>query len=120
MYREVRKPKDLRTFFIFAKLEGYLVTLRFIKTSGNIGDYRCNTEVRKPIIKTVRNFRFIKSKDIDNDLLGAIGDLVRMDSLRAFTILDGSMCLAAGMKVSAFKILIIHAVILLSCNILVS
>ena len=120
MYGEVRKLNDFKTAFVFAKLEGPLITLGFAKISRTTGEFGYNSEVKNPTIETVRNYLFIETKDIDSDLLGAIEDLIRVNKLGAFTICDGSICFAAEMKVSAFEILIMDAVILLSWNISVS
>ena len=114
------KPNDFKTALVFAELEGPLVTLGFAELSRISGEFKYNSEVKNPTIETVRNYLFIETEDSDNDLFGATGDLVRVDKLGAFTIRDGSICFVAEMKVSAFEILTIDAIIAVSWNLSVS
>ena len=116
MYGEVSKPKEFKTAVVYAKLKGPLVTLAFAEISSITGGFGYNSEVTKPTVETVRNFPFIKSKNSQGDLLAALGDLFRVDDPGAYTIRNGSMWLAAGLKVGAFKMLTVDAVIIISWN----
>ena len=116
MYGEVSQQDDFKTAFVFAKLEGPLVTLAFAEISGITGGFGYNSEITLPTIETVPNFPFIESKEISDDLLATLGNLMKLDGSGAFTIRNGSMWFAAGLKVSAFKMLDIDAVVVVSWN----
>ena len=116
MYGEVKEPKGFKTAFVFAKLEGPLVTLAFAEISGVTGGFGYNSEIRKPTIETVHEFAFFNSKLISNDLITTLGNLMKVDGSGTFTVRDGSIWLAAGLKVSAFKMLSIDAAIVVSWN----
>lgn len=116
MYGEVKKPENFKTAFVFAKLEGPLVTLEFAEISGITGGFGYNSEVKLPQVESVRDFPFIEGKEINDDLLTTLQNLVKVDGSGAFTIRNGSMWLAAGLKVGALKMLDIDAVIIVSWN----
>ncbi|KAI1174568.1 hypothetical protein F4777DRAFT_380648 [Nemania sp. FL0916] len=93
MYGQMKDPA-FDTAFVFAKLEGPLITLEFAEISGITGGFGYNNEA------------------VGENLLEYLRKLVSTTGF--FTIKDGAMWLAAGLKVSAFKILDIDAVFIVS------
>ncbi|GAP85316.1 putative transcriptional activator srcap-like protein [Rosellinia necatrix] len=114
MYGKVKKPTEFETAFVFAKLEGPLITLEFAEISGITGGFGYNNEIKPPSIDTVREFPFIRKKDAGGSLLDYLGELVTVDGKGFFTVRSGAMWLAAGLKVSALSMLDIDAVFVVS------
>lgn len=116
MYGIVKKPKDFKTAFLFAKLEGPLITLAFAEISGITGGFGYNSDIKHPTVETVRSFPFLEGSKISDNLLDTLGNLVSVDGSGAFSIRNESMWIAAGLKVSAFKMLSVDAVVVVSWN----
>lgn len=116
MYGIVKKPKDFKTAFVFAKLEGPLITLAFAEISGITGGFGYNSDIKHPTVETVRSFPFLEGSKISDNLLDTLGNLVSVDGSGAFSIRNESMWIAAGLKVSAFKMLSVDAVVVVSWN----
>ncbi|KAI5925520.1 hypothetical protein F4810DRAFT_708466 [Camillea tinctor] len=111
MYGQMKNP-DFDTAFVFAKLEGPLITLEFAEISGITGGFGYNNEVKPPPIERVNEFPFIKTTQVGDDLVEYLRTLVSTTGF--FTVKDGAMWLAAGLKVNAFKMLDIDAVFIVS------
>jgi len=111
MYGQMKDPV-FDTAFVFAKLEGPLITLEFAEVSGITGGFGYNNEVKPPPIDRVNEFPFIKTEEVGDKLLEYLRKLVSTTGF--FTVKDGAMWLAAGLKVSAFKMLDIDAVFIVS------
>lgn len=80
MYGRVKKPSAYDTAFVFAKLEGPLITLGFAEISGITGGFGYNSEVKLPTIETVRQFPFLSGAiDASGGLLDFLGNLVKID-----------------------------------------
>ena len=116
MYGEVKKPSAFKTAFVMARLEGPLITLSFAEISGITGGFGYNSEVKLPAVENVAQFPFLGGTSVDDDLLVTLGNLVDVSGNGSFTIRDGSMWLAAGLKLTAFKMLDLDAVVVLSWN----
>ncbi|VUC24972.1 unnamed protein product [Clonostachys rosea] len=117
MYGHVKKPTEYDTAFVFAKLEGPLVTLEFAEISGITGGFGYNNDVKLPTIETVRQFPFLSGAiDASGSLLDFLGNLVRIDGQGSFSPKKDAMWLAAGLKVSALEMIDIDAVFVLSWN----
>ncbi|CAH0046894.1 unnamed protein product [Clonostachys solani] len=117
MYGHVKKPTEYDTAFVFAKLEGPLVTLEFAEISGITGGFGYNNDVKLPTIETVRQFPFLSGAiDASGSLLDFLGNLVRIDGQGSFSPKQDAMWLAAGLKVSALEMIDIDAVFVVSWN----
>ncbi|KAI1270212.1 hypothetical protein F5Y18DRAFT_367538 [Xylariaceae sp. FL1019] len=108
--------KDAYTsVFIFAKLDGPLVELEFGEISGVTGGFGYNSEVRLPTAAQVTDFPFVATGALDK----ADSALKKLEMLTSpkgdgwFHPLDNTYWAAAGMKVDAFQMLTIDAVVLL-------
>ncbi|THC90018.1 hypothetical protein EYZ11_010520 [Aspergillus tanneri] len=113
IYGKVNEQVKYDTAFVFAKLEGPLITLEFAEISGITGGFGYNSEIKLPTVETVREFPFLQGTDISDDLLEYLGKLV-VDGSGAFAIRKGAMWFAAGLKISALQMLDIDAVFVVS------
>ncbi|KAK3944843.1 hypothetical protein QBC46DRAFT_251239 [Diplogelasinospora grovesii] len=109
-----QKPKDIFTsVFVFARLDGPLVTLEFAEISGVTGGFGYKSEVRVPTADQVVNFPFVKPTSLAGATESAIATLERITSPKAdgwFKPLDGTYWAAAGMKIDAFQMISLDAV----------
>jgi hypothetical protein len=122
-YGEITKDGDTyKSVFIFAKLDGPLVELEFAEISGICGGFGYNSYVRYPSLAEIYSFPFV-----DNPSGTSTSDPLAL--LESFTSTDpsnpnkgwisdqeGSIWLAAGLKVTAFQTLSINAVVVLEFN----
>ncbi|KOS19910.1 hypothetical protein ESCO_005590 [Escovopsis weberi] len=102
-----------RSVFVFAKLDGPLVTLEFAEISGICGGFGYNSNVRVPTIDEIYQFPFIASSDLGNaqNALEALKKLTDPGPAGWFSPLDKTYWAAVGMKVDAFKMLSFDAVL---------
>jgi hypothetical protein len=109
-------PKGQQPFtsvFVFAKIDGPLVTLEFAEISGITGGFGYNSSVRTPSLAEIPTFPFIASKDLGGatTALKALEKLTDPGPTGWFRPLDNTYWAAAGMKVSAFEMLSIDTVL---------
>ncbi|CAO2658405.1 Nn.00g061280.m01.CDS01 [Neocucurbitaria sp. VM-36] len=100
-----------KSVFVFAKLTGPLISFGFAEISGITGAFGYNVQLRLPSVSEVRTFPFVASPDSQSPE-DALANLVGGDDAWAVPSL-GSMWLAAGLKVTAFQVLAIDAVIVI-------
>ena len=122
-YGEITKDGNTyKSVFIFAKLDGPLVELEFAEISGICGGFGYNSYVRYPSLAEIYSFPFV-----DNPSGSSTSDpLALLESLTSdnpsnpnkgwVSDQDGSIWLAAGLKVTAFQTLSINAVVVLEFN----
>lgn len=99
--------------FVFARLDGPLVTLEFAEISGVTGGFGYNSSVRTPAPDQITNFPFIKTTTLDGAGESAIQTLERLTSPKAdgwFAPLNDTYWAAAGMKIDAFQMVALTAV----------
>jgi hypothetical protein len=106
--------RQFTSVFIFAKLDGPLVTLEFAEISGVTGGFGYKSDVRIPSIDQVVDFPFIATHTLENSTGTALAALEKLTSPEAggwFMPLDNTYWAAAGLKVEAFKMLMLDAVV---------
>ncbi|KAM7207809.1 hypothetical protein V8F20_001851 [Naviculisporaceae sp. PSN 640] len=117
-YSDVTLPDgrgSYKSIFLFAKLDGPLVTLEFATISGVRLGFGFNSIVRSPRIDELTEFPFIKSSDAAGAGRNPMAILASMTKGTPgkpawVTPREGSYWLAAGMTISSFEILAITAV----------
>lgn len=102
--------------FVFAKLEGPLITLGFADISGITGGFGYNVDLRFPRVDQVHEFPFLASQDLSSDPMEALRALTKVGAGGWFTPRKDSFWVAAGLKVTAFQTLSIDAVIIVQWN----
>lgn len=104
---------DFQSVFIFAKLNGPLLTLGFAEISGVCGGIGYNSSVRLPTIDQVSEFPFINSQQLsgNSNAQEVLLQLVDPTAGGWFQPLDSTYWGAFGMKVSAFRMLSVDAVV---------
>lgn len=100
--------------FVFAKLNGPLVTLEFAEISGVTGGFGYNSTVRLPRPAEIAEFPFVAPMNLDGadralDVLTRITD---PGPAGWFKPQDDTYWFAAGMKISAFQMIALDAVVL--------
>ncbi|KAI1634229.1 hypothetical protein F4809DRAFT_537672 [Biscogniauxia mediterranea] len=104
--------KSFQSVFVFAKLNGPLMTLAFAEVSGICGGFGYNSSVRLPSIYQVFDFPFINSGQLsDKDTVEVLKELVDPSGGGWFQPLDSAYWGAIGMKLSAFRMLDVDAVV---------
>ncbi|KAH6844551.1 hypothetical protein B0I37DRAFT_377763 [Chaetomium sp. MPI-CAGE-AT-0009] len=105
--------KVFKSVFVFARLDGPLVTLEFAEISGVTGGFGYKSEVRVPTAAQVVEFPFVKPASLTGATGSAIDTLQRLtspDSDGWFKPLDDTYWAAAGMKIDAFQMISLQAV----------
>ncbi|KAF5656962.1 hypothetical protein FHETE_10691 [Fusarium heterosporum] len=107
----VTAADPFETIFVFAKLQGPLVTLEFAEISGVTGGFGYNSSVRNPTVDQVFQFPFIDNTELNGDALAVLQTLIDPGPAGWFQPVDKTYWMAAGMQVDAFKMLSIDAVL---------
>ncbi|KAF4999150.1 hypothetical protein FDECE_11586 [Fusarium decemcellulare] len=104
---------SFQSVFVFAKLNGPLMTLAFAEISGICGGFGYNSSVRLPSIDQVSDFRFINSNRLSgNDNAQEVPlELVDPSAGGWFQPLDSTYWGAIGMRLSALRMLSVDAVV---------
>ncbi|KAI1468602.1 uncharacterized protein F4812DRAFT_470487 [Daldinia caldariorum] len=104
---------SFQSVFIFAKLNGPLVTLEFAEINSICGGFGYNSSVRLPTIDQVYDFPFIASSQLSGsgNAMDALQKLVDPGAGGWFKPLDKTYWLAVGMGVGAFQMINIDAVV---------
>ncbi|KAI1277735.1 hypothetical protein F5Y07DRAFT_84541 [Xylaria sp. FL0933] len=102
-----------KSVFVFAKLNGPLVTLEFAEISSLCGGFGYNSSVRLPTVSEVYDFPFIASTDLSGkaNAMEVLTRLVDPSGHGWFKPLDKEYWLAVGMGIGAFQMLNIDAVV---------
>ncbi|KAK6503379.1 hypothetical protein TWF481_008399 [Arthrobotrys musiformis] len=113
-------PQDLNDkftmVFIFFKLNGPLFSVGFADISGLTGGFGVNSDITVPTIEQVVMFPFVKPSgtgDPNDSPLATINGLLNGTW---FNPSEGKFWVAAGLKVSAFQMLNVDAVLVLKFN----
>jgi hypothetical protein len=110
-YEEKDKPGggSYKSVFVFAKLDGPLITLEFAEIRGVKIGFGYNSKVRFPTISEVTTFPFIQDADIDAkpDPLAVLQSIT---SKNWVTPEENQLWMAAGLKVLAFEAVSVSAV----------
>ncbi|ENH66737.1 hypothetical protein FOC1_g10007387 [Fusarium oxysporum f. sp. cubense race 1] len=115
-YGVITLPNSSNKFqsvFVFAKLNGPLMTLAFAEISGICGGFGYNSSVKLPSVDQVSDFPFINSGRLsDNEnAQQVLMELVDPSAGGWFQPLDSTYWGAIGMKLSAFRMLSVDAVV---------
>lgn len=110
-------PKDGSPFtsiFVFAKLNGPLITLEFAEISGITGGFGYNSSVRLPRPEEIADFPFVAPTALSgaNDVLDVLIRLTDPGPAGWFKPQNDTYWFAAGMKISAFQMISLDAVVL--------
>ncbi|KAG5659131.1 hypothetical protein KAF25_000333 [Fusarium avenaceum] len=102
-----------QSVFVFAKLNGPLMTLAFAELSGICGGFGYNSSVRLPSIDQISDFPFINSGRLsgNGNAQDVLLELVDPSAGGWFQPLDSTFWGAIGMRLSAFRMLNIDAVV---------
>ncbi|CVK96645.1 uncharacterized protein FMAN_10975 [Fusarium mangiferae] len=105
--------RSFQSVFVFAKLNGPLMTLAFAEISGICGGFGYNSSVRLPSVDQVSDFPFINSGRLSNNenAMEVLKELVDPSAGGWFQPLDSTYWGAFGMKLSAFRMLSVDAVV---------
>ncbi|KAL7931801.1 hypothetical protein V8C35DRAFT_329162 [Trichoderma chlorosporum] len=109
-------PKDQEAFksvFVFAKLDGPLITLEFAEISGICGGFGYNSNVRVPKAEEIYQFPFIASTDLGGaaNAMEALQKLIDPGPSGWFQPLNDTYWAAVGMKIDAFEMISLDAVV---------
>ncbi|KAF1834718.1 hypothetical protein BDW02DRAFT_597979 [Decorospora gaudefroyi] len=111
-----------KSVFLYAKLDGPLVTLEFATISGVRMGFGFNSSVRSPDINQITSFPFINDKSAEgagNDPMKIVKRMTQADpsvpgSVAWVSPKEHAYWLAAGMSISAFDVLTVTAVAMLA------
>ena len=119
-YQHTKKPTDFKSVFVFARLDGPLVTLEFAEISGVEVGFGYNYDLRLPAPLEVPNFPLLETTSTPSNLM----DLITTSSTSPssfqqwLTAKDGAIWFALGMKIDALQVLSIQAaaIVVLGAN----
>ncbi|KAK4040195.1 hypothetical protein C8A01DRAFT_35797 [Parachaetomium inaequale] len=99
-----------KTVALFCLLEGPLIELEFAEVTGICGGFGYNTNLRFPTVDSVASYPLIEHSRVAGSPLDTIEQL--LDPVTGcITASEGSVWLAAGLDVDAFKLLSMKAVV---------
>ncbi|KAF3155393.1 hypothetical protein TWF751_003250 [Orbilia oligospora] len=102
--------------FMFFKLNGPLFSVGFADISGLTGGFGVNSDINVPTIEQVVNFPFIKPDGTGGPNDTPLDTIKNLLSDTWFTPSEGKFWVAAGLKVNAFQMLSVDAVLVLQFN----
>ncbi|KAG5765872.1 hypothetical protein H9Q72_006076 [Fusarium xylarioides] len=108
--------KSFVSVFVFARLDGPLVTLEFAEISGVTGGFGYNSEIRVPKVAEITEFPFIDQSQLSGTAGDALETLKKLTDPRSeaggwFTPRDDTYRAAAGMKIDAFQMISLDVVV---------
>ncbi|KAJ4410667.1 hypothetical protein N0V85_003924 [Neurospora sp. IMI 360204] len=104
--------KPFKTAFVFAQLDGPLITLEFATIQGITGGFGYNNNLTLPTVAEVPSFPFLNMPTVQPVTGDATMDtLVALVGSKWFSPLDGAFWVGAGLTVSALEMLDITAVL---------
>ncbi|KAI1163760.1 hypothetical protein F5B18DRAFT_618039 [Nemania serpens] len=117
----VQKSDTYTMVFVILKLEGPLFSVGFADVSGLTAGVGVNSAVRLPTAETVFEFPFTKPSGTPPMSNGPLASLRAVlwppaNSTPWFTPREGSFWIAAGLKATAFELLSVDAVIVVTMN----
>ncbi|KAF7559939.1 hypothetical protein G7046_g4213 [Stylonectria norvegica] len=111
---EPKKEDTFTSVFVFARLDGPLLTLEFAELSGVTGGFGYKSEVRIPTADQITSFPFIDQDQLSGATGSALDALEKLTSPELggwFRPLDDTYWAAAGMKIDAFQMISMDAVV---------
>ncbi|KAI1819780.1 putative transcriptional activator srcap-like protein [Xylaria intraflava] len=108
------KGQSFVSVFVFARLDGPLVELEFAEISGVTGGFGYNSDVHVPTADQIVNFPFIKQASPDDAKDSAMDTLKKLTDPGEggwFSPLNGTYWAAVGMKIDAFQLIALDAVV---------
>ncbi|KAI0190074.1 hypothetical protein EV127DRAFT_340291 [Xylaria flabelliformis] len=101
--------------FVFARLQGPLVTLEFAEISGVTGGFGYNSQVRIPTVDQIPTFPFVDQNSVESaqTALEALEKLTSPSGHGWFKPQNDMFWAAAGMKVDAFQMISLDAVVVI-------
>ncbi|RAQ50495.1 hypothetical protein AFGD_003033 [Aspergillus flavus] len=113
VHPEGRDP--FKSLFLFARLDGPLFRLSFAEISGITGGFGYNSDIRAPKANQVINFPFLaerkKASVQEESTVETMQRWMHPDSGGWFQVKEDSYWAAAGLKINAFRMLSLDAVI---------
>lgn len=110
-YGDATGPKGakFKSVFVFAKLNGPLLTLEFGEISGVTGGFGYQSDITIPSVDKVVTFPFVDSQSVSGEsALKALETLIKPGGW--FKPLENTYWAAAGLKVTAFEMIALDAV----------
>lgn len=102
--------REIKNVFVFLKLDGPLITLGYADISGLTGGLGYNMDLKWPSVSDITNFPFIAGGSPDTDPMKQINALTEPGGW--ITPVEDVMWCAVGMKVAAFKVMSVDAVVI--------
>ncbi|KAF3936965.1 hypothetical protein ABW19_dt0208183 [Dactylella cylindrospora] len=96
--------------FLFLKLDGPILSLGFADISGITGGFGYNVDIRYPSVEEVPSFPFVANNTSGGTPSQQLIALTDPGAGGWISVKPGTMWLAAGLKVTAFKVLSVDAV----------
>jgi hypothetical protein len=101
--------------FVFTRLDGPLVTLEFAEISGVTGGFGYKSEIRVPKVAEITEFPFIDQSQLSGTAGDTLKTLEKLTDPRSeaggwFTPRNDTYWAAAGMKIDAFQMISLDAV----------
>ncbi|KAK5996411.1 hypothetical protein PT974_01745 [Cladobotryum mycophilum] len=108
-----KTKSPFKSIFVFAKIDGPLISLEFAEITGVCGGFGYNSSVRTPTPDQINQFPFVANTSIGgtDDALQVLTQLTDPGPAGWFQPLDSTYWAAVGLKVDAFEMLSIDAVI---------
>ncbi|KAH8797908.1 hypothetical protein F5884DRAFT_758905 [Xylogone sp. PMI_703] len=104
--------REHKSVFVFARLDGPLLTLEFAEVTGVKAGFGYNSLMKLPDIAQVTSFPLVESSTVDGSNPMAV-----LASFNTWvSAQDGPLWLAIGMKIFALEVLSLDAALLLSFN----
>ncbi|KAL6805021.1 hypothetical protein GGI42DRAFT_367913 [Trichoderma sp. SZMC 28013] len=114
------EKEGYNSVFVFAKLNGPLISFGFAEINGIVGGFGYNSSIRFPSETEVNDFPFVQintgKKDAAGDIMKQFEALTSKESGGWFSAKKDSYWLAAGLGVKAFQMLDIQAVMVLDLS----
>lgn len=102
--------REIKNVFVFLKLDGPLITVGFADISGLTGGLGYNMDLKWPSVTEVTDFPFISGGSSDTDPMKQLDALTKPGGW--ITPVEDVMWCAVGMKVAAFKVMSVDAVVI--------
>lgn len=103
--------RSFTSIFLFTKLEGPLITLEFAEITGITGGFGYNSDVRVPTADQIYQFPFVSSSSLNGSALEVLQKLTDPGPAGWFQPMDKTFWAAVGMKVDAFQMIALDAVL---------
>ncbi|KAF2737786.1 hypothetical protein EJ04DRAFT_86888 [Polyplosphaeria fusca] len=115
-YEKTKLPKEFKSVFVFARLEGPLFTLEFAEISGVSAGFGYNYSLRMPTAADIQDFPLVHGAESDPDPMKLLSSrpTERSSFVNWNTRQESSLWFAIGMKVDAFQVLTVDAAAILS------